>query len=119
MIHWLKKKNYSDYDYIVVFADHQDVDILTKTLNVNYFISGGRVIFPYIEKNKPVVIYLETADSLTFHPTVSSNPFYQRNLIDYNYIQRDSEFIKNTLTLNNLINNKPVFSFVVFKNPNK
>ena len=60
-----KKKNYSDYDYIVTTI-YQDEDIITKTLNVNYFISGSRVKFPYLDKNEPVTFYLDTKDGALF-----------------------------------------------------
>ena len=58
---------------------------------------------------------MELINTATFRPTVSQNPFYQRNLIDFNDIQRNSKFKKINLIVKNNANAEVVYNFIIFQ----
>lgn len=80
-----KKKNYSDYDFIIIAGFYQDEDIIAKKLNYNYIMNGNKVIFIDRDKSKPKIFYVNPK----LMPTISKNPYYQRNIIDFSDIPKN------------------------------
>jgi hypothetical protein len=105
----LKKKNFDDYDFLVIAKGKQNIEMISDdNIVYNYTVKGDKVDYKKVKPGIPVVVYYDK----NIKPVTSGKPVYQINMLNVQDIPDNFKRIKK---LEIIETKEKVHKFFVYK----